>query len=311
VLTVPGAAQVRGLIYLDRDGSSTFSAGDTVLTNAKLKLIALGTVDTVKQATSDTGRLFAGNPVNFSFVPVPVGSYRVGVDTLTIPHDSMRITQFDSLVTVASGDTAFVRIGVAFPTTTPTGVRALPLRTKVFVVGVALTDATTFGDNTTSFADPAGAIRVTQLKVNTFITTGDSDRVLGTVDTLGGQHVLRFFSLSQLNVLAVTDSTVLTVGTAKTANGGAADAGLVKLSGRVVIIDTLTGPAGLIMHVTDTTGSPTDTLEVHLDTAAQFDTTAIKRDGAMARWHLRGILLPSTVPGRWLLKPRSPADQTP
>ncbi|HEX4633491.1 MAG TPA: hypothetical protein VH163_06660, partial [Gemmatimonadales bacterium] len=69
------------------------------------------------------------------------------------------------------------------------------------------------------------------------------------------------------------------------------------------------GPAGRIVHVKDTTASLTDTLELHLDSAAQFDTTVLKLDIPGAKKHFTGILLPSTVPGRWLLKPRSPADQ--
>lgn len=312
ILTIPGVAQVRGLIYLDQDGDTAFTLADVALKTAKVQLIALGSVDTVGRATSDTITAFAGNPVNFAFLGVPVGRYRVAVDTLTIPHDSMRITRIDSTVTLQGGDTAFVRISVAFPQVTIPAARALPIRTKVWIAGVALANANTWGDSTNSWADPSGlgAIRVTRIKPSTAVFVGDSDRVLGVTDTLLGQPVLRFATLVQLGQPgAATPTSTLTVGQAKTAKGGAADAGLVGLSGRVVILDTVSGPAGRILHVKDTTASLVDTLEVHLDTAAQFDTTAAKRDTAGARVHLTGILFPSTVPGRWLLKPRSPADQ--
>lgn len=318
VLTIPGVGQVRGFIYLDRNGDTAFTgAPDVALTQAKVRLIAVGTVDTVARATSDTGLVFAGSPVNFSFLGVPVGNYRIAVDTLSIPHDSMQIIKMDSLVSVSPGDTAFVRVAVSFPTTTPTGARALPLKTKVFVVGVALANANSvtdvFGDTINSLADPTSAMLVTQLKATTIIGAGDSDRVLGTVDTLSGQRVLRFVSLSTLDVGIAQPQSALTVAQAKTAKGGAADAGLISIQGRVAILDTLTGPAGRILQVTDTTGAKVDTLEVHLDSLAGFfaDTLIAKRDTVGGRAHLKGILLPSTVPGRWLLKPRSPADQTP
>ena len=313
VLTIPGVAQVRGLIFLDQDGDTAFSNGDGPAKLVKIQLIARGTVDTLGRATSDTITAFAGNPVNFAILGVPVGSYRVAVDTLTIPHDSMLITHIDSAVTLAPGDTGFVRIAVGFPQVTIPAARALPIKTKVWIVGVALANANTWGDSTNSFADPSGlgAMRVIRIKPTTFVALGDSDRVLGTVDTLQGQRVFRFVTLFTRQTSAATPTSTLTVGQAKTANGGAADAGLVILSSRLMILDTLSGPAGRILHVKDTTASLIDTLEVHLDTAAQFDTLAAKRDTVGGRMHLKGILFPSAVPGRWLLKPRSPADQTP
>lgn len=312
VLTIPGAGQVRGLIYLDRDGSTTFTPADSVLANARIQLIALGTVDTVKRATSDTGTIFAGVPVNFAFPGVAVGTYRVNVDTLTIPHDSMRITRMDSTVAVTPGDTAFVRIAVGYPAATPTAARALALGTRLFVVGIAVANENTFGDSTNSLADAAGAIRLVRVPA-IIVAAGDSIRVRGVVDSLDGQRTLRVDTVMTLGILKSIPTSTLTVGQAKTASGGAADAGLVNLYApavRVVILDTLTGPAGRILHVKDTTASLIDTLEVHLDSAAQFDSTALKRDTVGARVHLKGILLPSTVPGRWLLKPRTPADQS-
>ncbi|HYK09544.1 MAG TPA: hypothetical protein VEV39_01965 [Gemmatimonadales bacterium] len=311
VLMIPGAGQVRGLIYLDRNGDTTFGGfPDVTFPAARVALVGVGTVDTVARATSDSGTLFAGTPVNFSLLGIPVGSYRVAVDTLTIPHDSMRITRIDSSVVITPGETSFVRIAVSFPAASPAGARSLPLRTKVFVVGVALANANAFGDSTNSIADSAGAVRITQIKPTVIVGVGDSVRILGTVDTLDGQHVIRMVSLLTLGIQANTPINVLTVGQAKTANGGTADAGLAAILGRVVILDTSTGQAGRILHVTDTTGSLIDTLEVHLDTVAGFDTTAAKRDTVGSRVRLRGILLPSTVPGRWLLKPRAPGDQT-
>lgn len=316
VLTVTGVAQVRGLIFFDRDGDQTFSIGDSAAKGVKLQLIAAGTVDTVARATADTLTVFAGSPVNFSFKGVATGTYRVAVDTLTIPHDSMRITHIDSLVTLGNGDTAFVRISVAFPLVTIAAARALPVRTKVWIKGIALANANAWGDSTNSFSDPTGgaAIRVTRINPAAFVFAGDTDRVLGTTDTLFGQPILRFASLLQVGQPGgpgAAPSSAVSVGQAKTANGGAADAALISLSLRVVILDTLSGPRGRILHVKDTTASLVDTLEVHLDTAAQFDSAHVTRDTINARVHLSGILFPSTVPGRWMLKPRSPADQSP
>jgi len=314
VLTVTGVAQVRGLVYFDRDGDQTFSLGDSAAKGVKVQLIAAGTVDTVARTTADTLTVFAGSPVNFAFKGVATGTYRVAIDTLTIPHDSMRITHIDSLVTLGSGDTAFVRISVAFPQVTIAAARALPLRTKVWIKGIALANANAWGDGTNSFADLTGpaAIRVVQIKPTAFVSIGDTDRVLGTRDTLFGQPILRFSALNQIGTpFGVAPIDTLTVGQAKTANSGLEDARLISLSIRLVILDTLSGPNGRILHVKDTTASLVDTLEVHLDTAAQFDTLQAKRDTAGGRVHLQGLLFPSAVPGRWMLKPRSPADQSP
>jgi hypothetical protein len=313
VLTIPGKAQVSGFIYIDRNGNGVFDGGtpgDTALSGAKIRLITKGTVDTAALVTSDVGALVGGNPVNVKFAPVTVGNYRVVVDTLTIPHDSMRVVHIDSIVSATPGSTPYFQIAVSYPTVTTTALRGLKVGTKVFLVGVALANANTFGDSTNSFADAAGAIRVTKIKPTTFISVGDSDRILGTVDTLGGQRVLKTFTFfPTLAIGAGQPPATLTVLQAKTANGGSADAELVTFAGRLVILDTATGPAGRIVHVKDTTASLSDTLELHLDSAAQFDTTVLKLDIPGAKKHFTGILLPSTVPGRWLLKPRSPADQ--
>ena len=312
VLTVPGSGQVRGLIYLDRNGDGVFlGTPDTVYATARLRLVAAGTIDTIARATSDTGKVFAGSLINFSFVPVPVGVYNLAVDTLSIPHDTMRITRIDSTVTVTPGDTAFVRVAVTYPAATPAQVRTLALKTKVFVVGVALADANVFGDSANSIADPASnaAIRVVKIKPTVVVTTGDSDRILGTIDTLAGRRVLVYQTIFQLGINATTPLTVLTVAQAKTANGGAADAGLVSLPGRVIVLDTARVPGERILHVTDTTGTLIDTLEVRLDSLAGFDSLVLKPDTVGARFHFKGILLPSSTAGRWVLKPRFPTDQ--
>lgn len=311
VLTVPGAGQVRGLIFVDRNGTGGFEGipADTTYATARVRLVALGTLDTVARATSDTGKVFAGAFINFSFVPVPAGVYALVVDTLSTPHDTMQITRIDSTVTVTPGDTAFVRVAIAYPAATTAQLRTLPLRTKVFVVGVALADANVFGDSANSLADAAGAIRVVKIKPTVLVTTGDSDRVLGTIDTLAGRRVLVYQSLFQLQINANTPLSVLTVGQAKTANGGASDAALISLQGRVVVLDTARVPGERVLHVTDTTGTLIDTLEVRLDSLAGFDSLAVKRDTVGARLRLTGLLLPSATPGRWVLKPRFTTDQ--
>ena len=60
-------------LYLDRDGTNTFTLGDTVYKGIRVSLMAAGGIDTIRVVVTDSAGLAV-------FDSVPVGTYQVRVD---------------------------------------------------------------------------------------------------------------------------------------------------------------------------------------------------------------------------------------
>jgi hypothetical protein len=281
-----------------------------------VRLIATGTFDTVAKATTNALGVFTMNGV-------VAGNYTLTVDTSTVRGDTVFVTRIDtSTFTVAPGESIQVAIAIGYPEVPIRAIDTLPLNTKVFVAGVALTGINNgigvFGDTTASFADATGAARVVGMR-NAIFFIGDSDRVRGRVrrdPTDVNLRALQFDSvLVGLQTNTNTPVDTLTTAQAVTANGGAADAALVLLSDSLETVKdtaTIVGPHGsyLRMHIQGT-GSATQ-LEVRLDSIAGFFTNVGRppaKDSVNAKVSFSGLLVPTGTVGVWTLKPRSPAEQ--
>lgn len=316
VLTIPGVGQVSGQAYFDANGSRTPEVTEAGFAGVGVRLIATGTFDTVAKATTNAQGVFTMNGV-------VAGNYTLTVDTTTVRGDTVFVTRIDtSTFTVAPGQSVQVAIAIGYPEVPIQAIDTLPINTKVFVVGVALTGINNgtgiFGDTTASFADASGAARVVGMR-NAVLFVGDSDRVRGRVrhdPTDASLRALQFDSvLVGLQTNTNTPVDTLTTAQAVTAKGGVADAALVLLSdtlGTVKDTATIVGPHGsyLRMHIQGT-GSATQ-LEVRLDSIAGFFTNAFRppaKDSVGAKFAFSGILVPTGTAGVWTLKPRAPSDQ--
>lgn len=300
VLSIQATGSVTGLVYLDRNGNRVPDGlnVDTALAGVGVRLVIAGTRDTAARATSDAQGLY-------HMTAVPVGHYLLVVDTATV-GDSVDVVRIDTnVVTLTAADSAdTVRVAIAFPTVTVAQARALPLGKKAFIVGVALNSVNGFGDSTVHIADASGTIRGTRIPPGP-VFPGDSMRFLGTRRIRDGQPTLDSVATFYLGPGNLPAGQTVTNTLARTANGGALDAGLVRVTADT-ILDTATVVVGpdsgdFQLHVFD----GTDTLIVLFD-HSQFSVASLAPYIPGAAFTIRGLLLP--VPpgntGFWRLKPR-------
>jgi len=169
----------------------------------------------------------------------------------------------------------------------------------VVIQGVALNDLGIFGDLGLHVADNSGAIRVRSAQPG-FVSTGDSVSVLGQITRLDGQPALMNSTASVISRTVPPAPLLLTTLNAAGANGGIADAVLVRVE-NVLVKDTITVGGELHLFVDDNTGI----VEVILDRDAIVNAPPV---GVNTRWDITGLLVQSNVAGVWWIKPRSRAD---
>ncbi len=293
VLSIEAIGEVVGLVYFDADADREPSVNDTELSGVRVSLVNVGGTVPVASATSDDLGL-----VELS--AVPVGNYQVVVDTATI-GDSTIVAHIDSSeITVVPVDTQIVLIAISFPLLTTSEVLALPIGSKTFVDGIALTAGTVFGDSTLHVADASGALRAVRVGAG-LVSVGDSVRLSGTVASRDGQPVLDM-NRRVPQVLAIAEAPApdtLSTADAATALSGALDAGIVRID-TARVVDTATIGDDLVATVDDGSGE----LEVVLDGDLPFNLGPYFVPGVDLS--LEGLLVASG--GTWKLKPRGDAD---
>jgi len=294
VLSIAATGQIQGGVYFDENGSGQPDGTDPGLPGIGLRIVALGTGDTVARPVTDATGAFATSAL-------PVGRYAVSVPPAVL-GDTVRVVQLtDSVVSLAPNAVGVVTIGIGYPKLTIAEARAQPVGTKLFVEGVALTPLGVFGDTTTHVADASAAIRVLRVQPVTQIT-GDSVRLLGTVATRDGQPVLEDVRVSILAFSRpLPPIETLTTAQAASADGGRLDAALAKVS-NVAISDTVTTADGFVVTADDGSGA----LEILLDADIAFVTAGLDPGVAI---DATGVLVPDGS-GAWVLKPRSQLDLT-
>ncbi len=177
-------------------------------------------------------------------------------------------------------------------------VRSTAVGALVFVDGIALNDVAAFVDSTLHVADTSGAIRATRVR-QANILPGDSVRLIGTVAIRDGEPVIDRARPFLLAVSRVPPILRITSQTAATADGGALDAALVRVS-NATITDTATVAGDFVLTVDDGSGAT----EVVLDQDVGFFLAPL---GPTAVIDATGLLVP-TGAGSWRLKPRSGGD---
>jgi hypothetical protein len=294
VTSIDASGNVAGIVYFDANGTGDQDGSDTPLGAVDVALVLRGTADTVQSATSDQDG-------TFTFFDVPVGSYRVVVDTGTI-GDSTIVSEIDPQTTnVSRDDTVAVDIAISFPKVSTTEARGLPIGTNVFIDAIALNDVTTFGDSTIHVADTAGSLRAVRSGLGPLFAA-DSIRLRGTIASRTGQAVIDLdrqdpFVLARAEVPAPD---TLTTDDVARADGGVLDAALVRIDS-ARITDTSIVNGDIVATVDDGTGP----LEVVFDQAIAFNLGSFLVPGADLR--STGVLVPTTS-GDWQLKPRSDLD---
>ena len=294
VLGIEATGDVVGFVYFDNNANREPDAGDGAVGGIEIALLASGTGDTIASANSDDLGVF-------SLAGVPVGVYRVVVDTTTV-GDSAIVASIDATeITVAPDDTVTIEVAISFPLLSVVAALALPLGEKVFVTGIALNARATFGDSTLHVADTSGTLRAVRVGPAA-VFPGDSVRLRGTVATRDGRVVLDLDRRPPvvLSIAELPPPDTLTTGMAATANGGLLDAAFVRVDS-ARITDTVTVGDDFVVTVDDGTGA----LEVGLDGNIIFPPEPFLVPGGDLR--VSGLLVHSGG-GKWRLKPRSDED---
>lgn len=284
-------------VYLDRDGSRTFSAVlDTAFAGARVALLARGTGDTVRTRPSDANGVA-------TFDAVPIGEYIIAVVPASI-GDSIVVAAIDSAnVRVTAGTTVVaVLVRLSYPEVSIRQARALPLGKRAFIRGVVLAGVQSFRDTTSHVSDSSGQIRLTRVSLRGGLTgnaPGDSVSVLGTASSRAGQPTLDLALVTKIGTRPAPIPFSVNAASAATAGGGALDAALVQ-----VIAVTITDTVAIApdFHVTASDGS--GPLIIILDANLPF-ARAVFRPGRSIT--VKGVLVPDGL-GGWSLKPRELGD---
>jgi hypothetical protein len=285
-------------VYLDRDGSRTVTALDTVFQNARVALFVRGSTDTFRVAFSDVQGVVRFNNV-------PLGRYRVAVDSRSV-GDSIEVQAVDSadIRMEVADSTLGVLVRLGYPEVSIRRARALPPGRRVFIRGIVLVGVQSFRDTTSHVSDSSGYLRLTRVALRGGLTgnaPGDSVSVLGFTSTRAGQPTLDQAAIARFATRPPPIPLPVGTGIAATAQNGALDAALVQITG-AIISDTLTVAPDFRVRVSDGTG----TLDVILDGNLNFPRTLFAPGRSM---NARGVLVPNGV-GGWSFKPRELGDVT-
>src|SRR5437016_3467185 len=133
-VSVGTTGTVTGLVYFDRNGNRVPDGADTALSGVRVRVIPQGSFDTLGKATSDANGFF-------KIRNLPVGRYRVVVDTGGIAGDSLRLTRVTrDTFTLAPDDSLGVDAALSYPELTVAQFRALAIGKKAFLVAVSSVD---------------------------------------------------------------------------------------------------------------------------------------------------------------------------
>ena len=301
ILAVDAEGAVIGFVYLDRDGNGVQDVTDDPLPGLGVSLFVAGTQSLAAVSTTDANGLFAMDGV-------PVGGVRIEADT-TLLGDSLSVIPLaNSDLTLHTGDTLSVTMGVTFPSFTLAEARTLPEGTKAFTEGIVLNSGASFPDGSVHLQSGGTFLRVIGTPRTLF--PGDSVRILGRAASEEGQPIWRegeAFVLAPQSALPLPLETL--TATAATADGGLKDAALVRIRG-ADIVDTMsvTTAVGRDLHVTVDDGS--GPVEMVLLELGGFNLGQIHPDSFSVREAL-GLLVPTQSDVgvvSWRLVPRTNAD---
>ena len=283
--------------FLDRDGSRTFVAGiDTLFPGAVVSLRPAAGGQAIQTVTTAIGGVAR-------FDNVPLGEYSITVSPASLGDSIVVAEILTSPVKVEVFDTnTNVGIRLSFPEISIRQARLLPAGRRAFIKGVVLAGVQSFRDTTSYIADSSGQIRLTRVSLRGPLTgnnPGDSVSVLGVASSRAGQPTIDLAVISRFGQRLAPVPLPLSTGVAATASGGVLDAGLVIITG-ALIIDTATVAPDYHVVGNDNSGPIT----VVLDGIINFPRANFRPGRTM---NVQGVLVPNGT-GAWVLKPRQVSD---
>jgi hypothetical protein len=233
-------------VYLDRDGSRTLTALDTVFPKARVVLFIRGGTDTFKvQTVAPSGFAVFNN--------VPLGQYTVAVDPNSI-GDSIQVQAIDSsdVMVTAADSAAFALARLGYPEVSIRQARSLPAGRRVFLRGIILAGVQSFRDTTSHLSDSTGALRLTRVALRGGLTGNNPATAYGARAhlELAGQPTLDLSSISRFGPARADSSRWQPARPPPRA--ARLDAALVQITG--ASSGYRDGGAGLLVTVSDGTG---------------------------------------------------------
>ncbi len=294
---------VRGFVYFDEDGSETEQVGEPGFGGLAVSLRSVETLETVASATSSSEG-------EFEFEQVPVGTYRMLVDTMSATlGDSLRVVEADTAeFFIPDAGSVPQTIGVGYPRLTIAEARAASAGRKVWVSGLAMNNPVTFGDFTLHLWNARDTVAIRTTNVLPFnINPPDTVRLLGRTSATDGQPTLdqvdqlRNFGNPQLQF----PPPVVSAMDAATAKGGALDAVPVLLRDATIVSTETDGNGDFLVTLTDVSDGE---VVMVLDVDITFNLARYTPDLVI---DVTGLLVPASPvenPLRWVVKPRAPND---
>lgn len=291
-------ADIAVVAYLDRDGSRTPNAIDTVYRGARIGLFVKASADTFQVGTTDATGLVR-------FRNLALGEYTVVVVPSSI-GDSIEVQRVDTnevRLTAATG-TFDVLVRLGYPEFTIEEARQLPLDKRIWIRGKILAGVGSFSDTTSHVLDASGTLRLTRVSLRGGLVDngpGDSVAVLGFTSLRAGQPTLDQALIGRVAFRPAPVPLTVTTSVAASANTGAMDAALVQVA-EATIVSTETIGADFKVVVNDGSGP----LVMILDGRHAFPRAEFETGGTLGA---RGVLVPDGL-GSWVLKPRNVLDVT-
>lgn len=297
--TIEATGAVAGSIFLDVDGSGAITTSDRPAPSVRVRLVTQGGLGEVAEAVTDSVGVFRMSSV-------PVGSFRLQLDSTAL-SDSLIVTEMDtSPFTLARGDTVIRHIQLAYPTADFEEISSLPPGRRVFTHGIALNQRVPFGDGVVHLRLGDSYLRALEVDRSS-LQPGDSVRFLGTTASDQGRPVIRdvrpFILVAQA---ALVEPVELTSAMAATGGEeGRLDAALVRIRS-ANILDTLSVGPDLVVTADDGSGP----VEIVLRDFLTIDRAPFRPDST-AFIQATGLLVPvrsEDGEARWRLTPRAASD---
>lgn len=294
----PGRARpLTALVYFDRDGSGTNTAGDTTVAGILVRLVRVGVPVPLQEGTTAAD----GSVIFASLDP---GTYAAVVDDGFL-QDSIVATRTPyTIIVTAGGEQDTMEVGLAPPFVTIQEFRSGVVGQVRIVGGIITAGKHQYTDQAAYLSDSTGALRlqnVRNLDGSNVNDPGDVVRVRGQLSVFNGTPVLNdaVVYLQDFGPERLPDT--LLTGEAANAQAALKDAALVRVV-NATILDSTTIGGVFRVGVNDGSGR----VELLLDPLGFPDRTDFVIG---AQIDATGILKPVAT-GGWQLWPRSGGDYT-
>lgn len=299
-LEIDATGTVLGSAFADLDGDGQASEPDAPLAGVEVAVIAAASEATVASGTTDENGVF--------IIPeVPVGTFRMRVDSTSLPDSLELLAPDPEPFLLGANDTVSLDFRVSFPSASIPEVLELEPGRRVFTHGIALSPRDFLGDGVVHFKEGDAFLRATAVE-RVQILPGDSVRMQGRTAREAGLPILtdvRVFVLRQL--ASIPRPLDVSTAVAARADEGTLNGALVRIR-EGEILDTATVQDNFVVTLDDGSGP----VEMVFRDFLPFNLAPFEPSFAVVERGVGLLEARRNVEGdlRWRLLPRFPSDVT-